>query len=181
VGCLSGYFGGRLDFLVAALINMLLTLPGLILTLAILGVLGTGPISLLLALIGGEWAGQARIIRAAVLEVRAREYVEAARVIGAGRFQILRRHILPNVAGVVAILATLDLGSILLTVTSLSFLGIGVQPPHADWGTLISDSRPYLRGYPGLLLLPMACVMIYAVLANLAGDALRDRLDPFRR
>lgn len=181
VGGTAGYFGGWLDLGVSALLNVLLTLPGLLLTLAILGIVGTGPLGLLLALIGGEWAGQARIVRASVLAAREQGYVESARAIGAPRLYVLGRHILPNIAGTVAVLATLDLAGVLLTISGLSFLGLGVQPPQADWGTMITDSRPYALSYPGLLLQPTVCLVLFAVAANLAGDALRDLFDPHQR
>ncbi len=180
-GGLSGYFGGKLDLVVSAAFNVLLTVPGLILTLAIIGVLGAGQLSLLVALIGADWAGQGRIIRGAVLEAREQGYVEAARAIGARNGHILFRHIAPNIAGTVVVLATLDLAGVVLTVSSLSFLGIGVQPPQADWGTMLSDSRPFAGSYPWLMLLPGACIVTFAVAANLAGDALRDLFDPQRR
>jgi ABC-type dipeptide/oligopeptide/nickel transport system permease subunit len=176
-GC-SGYFGGTADLLLSATFNVLLTVPGLILTLAIIGVLGTGQLSLLIALIGADWASQARIIRGAVLEAREQGYVEAARVVGARDVYLLVRHIVPNVAGTIAVLATLDLAGVVLTISSLSFLGIGVQPPQADWGTMLSDSRPFAGSYPHLMLLPGACIVLFALAANLAGDALRDLLDP---
>jgi ABC-type dipeptide/oligopeptide/nickel transport system permease subunit len=180
-GGLAGYFGGTLDLLISAAFNVLLTVPGLILTLAIIGVLGTGQVSLLVALIGADWAAQGRLIRGAVLEAREQGYVDAARVVGARDAHILVRHILPNVASTVAVLATLDLAGVVLTVTSLSFLGIGVQPPQADWGTMLNDSRPFAGTYPWLMVLPGACIVAFAVAANLAGDAVRDLLDPQRR
>lgn len=181
VGGCAGYFGGPVDLVASALLNVLLTMPGLILTLAILGVVGTGQLTLLLALIGGGWAGEARILRGAVLEAREQGYVEAARVIGARDLSLLVRHIFPNIISTVAVLATLHLGGVLLTVTSLSFLGLGVQPPQADWGTMLSDSRPYAGASPHLMFLPGACIVAFAVAANLGGDALRDLMDPRRR
>ena len=180
-GGVAGYFGGVTDLVVGAGLNVLLTVPGLIFTLAILGILGTGQASLLIALIGAGWAGEARVIRGAVLEAREQGYVEAARVIGARDMSILLRHILPNVAGTIVVLATLHLGGVLLTVTSLSFLGLGVQPPQADWGTMLADSRPFAGSYPRLMLLPGACIVAFAVAANLAGDSLRDAFDPRRQ
>jgi ABC-type dipeptide/oligopeptide/nickel transport system permease subunit len=180
-GGLAGYFGGVVDLLLSAAFNVLLTVPGLILTLAILGVLGTGQISLLVALIGADWASQARIIRSAVLETREQGYVEAARVVGARDLYLLGRHIAPNVAGTIAVLVTLDLAGVVLVVSSLSFLGIGVQPPQADWGTMLADSRPFAGTHPWLMLLPGSCIVLFAIAANLAGDALRDLLDPQRR
>lgn len=180
-GGVSGFAGGPVDLVLTAIFNVLLTVPGLILTLAIIGVLGAGQLSLLVALIGADWAGQARVIRGAVLEAREQGFVEAARAIGARRGDILLRHIAPNVAGTIAVLATIDLAGVVLTVSSLSFLGIGVQPPQADWGTMLSDSRPFAGSYPWLMLLPGACIVAFAVAANLAGDALRDLFDPYRR
>jgi ABC-type dipeptide/oligopeptide/nickel transport system permease subunit len=180
-GGVAGYFGGIPDLLLSAVFNVLLTVPGLILTLAIIGIMGAGQTSLLFALIGAEWAGQARIVRGAVLEAREQGYVEAARAVGARSSHILWRHIAPNVAGTIAVLATLDLAGVVLTVTSLSFLGIGVQPPQADWGTMLNDSRQFAGTYPQLMLLPGLCIVTFAVAANLAGDALRDLLDPGRR
>ena len=180
-GGTSGYFGGAVDLLWSAVFNVLLTVPGLILTLAIIGILGTGQLSLMVALIGADWAGQARVIRGAVLEAREQGYVEAARAVGARGGYVLWRHIAPNVAGTIAVLATLDLAGVVLTVSSLSFLGIGVQPPQADWGTMLSDSRPFAGSYPWLMLLPGMCIVAFAVSANLAGDALRDLFDPQRR
>jgi ABC-type dipeptide/oligopeptide/nickel transport system permease subunit len=180
-GGLSGFFGGPVDLVIGAIFNILLSVPGLILTLAIIGILGTGQLSLLIALVGADWAGQGRLIRGAVLEAREQGYVEAARVVGGRDLYVLLRHILPNVTSTVAVLATLDLAGIVLTVSSLSFLGIGVQPPQADWGTMLSDSRPFAGTYPWLMLLPGACIVLFAVSANLAGDAVRDLLDPQRR
>ena len=183
-GGTSGYFGGTVDLLWSAVFNVLLAVPGLILTLAIIGIIGiigTGQLSLLVALIGADWAGQARVLRGAVLEAREQGYVEAARAVGARGGYILWRHIAPNVAGTIAVLATLDLAGVVLTVSSLSFLGIGVQPPQADWGTMLSDSRPFAGSYPWLMVLPGACIVAFAVSANLAGDALRDLFDPRRR
>ena len=180
-GGTSGYFGGTVDLLWSAVFNVLLTVPGLILTLAIIGILGTGQLSLMVALIGADWAGQARVIRGAVLEAREQGYVEAARAVGARGGYVLWRHIAPNVAGTIAVLATLDLAGVVLTVSSLSFLGIGVQPPQADWGTMLSDARPFAGSNPSLMVLPGMCIVAFAVSANLAGDALRDLFDPQRR
>ena len=147
-GGLAGYFGGRLDLAVSAVFNVMLTVPGLILTLAIIGVLGAGPLSLLVALIGAEWAAQGRIVRGAVLEAREQGYVEAARAVGARDHAVLGRHILPNVASTVAVLVTLDLAGVVLTVSSLSFLGIGVQPPPGGLGHDAQRQPPVRRVVP---------------------------------
>ncbi|MBI2911330.1 MAG: ABC transporter permease [Chloroflexi bacterium] len=181
LGLLSGYFGGWLDLLVAGLLNALLALPGLILSLAVLALLGPGRLSLLAALVAAGWIGLARLSRAAVLVLREAGYVEAARAVGAPDTRILLHHILPNTLGLVAVLAALELGSMLLAMAALSFLGLGEQPPAADWGVMLNDGRPYFRTYPHLMLLPGLCIFLVALGANLLGDALRDILDPRRR
>jgi peptide/nickel transport system permease protein len=181
VGVLSGYVGGRLDLLISTILTVLLALPSLLLTLAILGVLGPGTRSLLIALIGAGWVGQARIFRAAILSLREQLYVEAAVGAGASPAWIVLRHLLPNLLPTVVVLATLDLGALLLTVSSLSFLGMGVQPPTADWGVMLNDARPYFGELPLLAIVPGICITAVALASNLLGDALRDLVDVGRR
>ncbi len=180
VGAVAGYYGGRLDLLVSALTNTLLALPSLLLTLAILGTVGPGTGGLLLALIGAGWVGHARLFRAATLTLREQPYIEAARALGAGGPRILLRHLLPNLLPTVAVLATLDFGALLLTVSSLSFLGLGVQPPTADWGAMLNEGRPFFGQAPFLSLAPGLCITAVALLSNLLGDALRDLVDRAR-
>ncbi len=181
VGTIAGYAGGRLDLLLSTLLTVLLALPSLLLTLAILGILGPGTRSLLIALIGAGWVGQARIFRASILGLREQLYVEAARSAGATSAWIVVRHLLPNLLPTVVVLATLDLGSILLTVSSLSFLGMGVQPPTADWGVMLNDARPFFAELPLLAIIPGLCITIVALASNLLGDAIRDLVDVGRR
>ena len=177
VGITSGYIGGRYDLIVSVVLTMLLSVPSLLLTLAILGVLGAGNRTLLIALIGAGWVGHARIFRSAVLALRETVYVEAAQAIGASQTRILLRHILPNLLTTVVVLATLDLGALILTVTSLSFLGLGVQPPDADWGTMLNEARTYFGQFPLLAIAPGVCITLIALLCNLVGDAIRDAVD----
>jgi peptide/nickel transport system permease protein len=177
IGLTSGYIGGRFDLIVSTLLTVLLSVPSLLLTLAILGILGAGTETLLVALIGAGWVGHARIFRSAVLSLRESVYVEAAESIGASRGRILSRHILPNLLTTVVVMATLDLGALILTVTSLSFLGLGVQPPNADWGTMLNEARTYFGQYPILAIAPGVCITLVALLCNLVGDALRDLVD----
>jgi peptide/nickel transport system permease protein len=177
VGLISGYVGGKLDLVVSTMLTVLLSVPSLLLTLAILGLLGAGTETLLIALVGAGWAGHARIFRSSVFTLRETVYVEAAQSIGAGRGRILVRHILPNLLTTVVVLATLDLGALILTITSLSFLGLGVQPPNADWGTMLNEARTYFGQYPVLALAPGICITLVALLCNLVGDAIRDLVD----
>lgn len=177
VGVTSGYIGGRYDMVVSVILTMLLSVPSLLLTLAILGVLGAGNRTLLIALIGAGWVGHARIFRSAVLSIRESVYVEAAQAMGASRPRILVRHIVPNLLTTVVVLATLDMGALILTVTSLSFLGLGVQPPDADWGTMLNEARTYFGQFPVLAIAPGVCITAVALLCNLVGDAIRDAVD----
>ncbi len=181
VGVVSGYIGGRVDLAVSAMLTVLLALPSLLLTLAILGIIGPGTQSLLIALIGAGWVGHARIFRAAILALREQLYVEAAYGAGASPARIILRHLLPNLLPTVIVLATLDLGALLLTVSSLSFLGMGVQPPTADWGVMLNDARPFFGELPLLAIVPGVCITAVALASNLLGDALRDLIDAGHR
>ena len=177
VGLTTGYIGGRFDLVVSTLLTVLLSVPSLLLTLAILGILGAGTGTLLIALIGAGWVGHARIFRSSVLSLRETVYVEAAESSGAGGGRVLWRHILPNLMTIVVVMATLDLGALILTITSLSFLGLGVQPPNADWGTMLNEARTYFGQYPILAIAPGVCISLVALLCNLLGDAIRDLVD----
>ena len=181
VGLVAGYFGGYVDLAISTLLTVLLALPSLLLSLAILGILGPGNESLLIALIAAGWAGHARIFRASVLALREQLYVEAAVSLGVTSGGILFRHLVPNLLPTVVILATLDFGALLLTVSSLSFLGLGVQPPTADWGVMLNDARPYFSQVPILMVAPGVCIAAVALASNLLGDALRDLIDAGQR
>lgn len=176
-GIAAGYLGGKVDLVISQLLNMLLALPSLLLSLAILGVLGPGTSSLMLALIAAGWVGHARIVRAAVLALREQAYIEAATSLGASPTRVVFRHLLPNLVTTVAVLATLDLGVMLLTITSLSFLGLGVQPPTADWGTMLNEARQYFGQYPLLVIAPGLCITAVVLASNFLGDAIRDLVD----
>jgi ABC-type dipeptide/oligopeptide/nickel transport system permease subunit len=156
---------------------VLLSLPSLLLSLAILGILGPGTSSLMIALIAAGWVGHARIFRAAVLALREQAYVESAVSIGATPARVVTRHLLPNLITTIAVLATLDLGVMILTITSLSFLGLGVQPPTADWGTMLNEARSYFGQYPLLVFAPGICITVVVLASNFLGDAIRDLVD----
>ncbi len=177
VGVIAGYFGGLVDTAIGTVVTALLAIPSLLLTLAILGVLGASTSTLLVALIGAGWVGHARVFRAAILSIRQQQYVESAVSLGASPARVILRHLLPNLLTTVVILATLDFGGFLLTVSALSFLGLGVQPPTADWGTMLNDGRPYFDALPILVTLPGLCIMIVAFCSDFLGDSLRDAVD----
>lgn len=177
VGVIAGYLSGRLDVILSAIIDLLLALPGLLVTLAILGILGNGWLALVLALVGTGWGGRARILRAATLSIRNSGYVDAARSIGASNIQIIRRHLLPNLTTPILVLTSLELGEVLLVVSSLSFLGLGTQPPASDWGTMLAEGRSYFGQAPWLMWVPGLCIVFFSALANLAGDSLQTLRD----
>ncbi len=178
VGSLSGYYGGWLDTGLMMLVDLLLAFPSLILGVAVAGILGPSLINLMIAVSVVWWASHARVIRGMVLSARQREYVDAARAIGAGDTRIVVYHIARNIVGPFVVLATLDMGWIILGIAGLSFLGLGAQPPTPEWGAMLNDSRSYMQTAPLLLLAPGVAIFLLVLGFNLLGDGLRDLLDP---
>lgn len=178
LGVAAGVYGKVVDSVVMRTVDGLQALPGLILALAVLGLLGPGLQNLLLSIVAAWWAGYARVVRGMALSIRERPFVEAARALGVSRPWIVLRHILPNLLGPTIVLSTVDMGRILLAVAGLSFLGLGVRPPTAEWGAMLSDAKDYLDRAPLLLVLPGAAITLLALGFNLLGDGIRDALDP---
>jgi peptide/nickel transport system permease protein len=182
VGSIAGYCGGRTDRLVNVVVmNAFLSFPGILLAIAFVAFLGPGIFKLILALAIGGWVGYARLVRAQVLAVREREFVEAARVLGAGDLRIMARHILPNIIQPVIVQAAIGMAGAVLAEATMSFLGLGVAPPTASWGSMLNDGRSHLFDAPHLVLFPAAAVMFAVLAFNFIGDALRDYLDPRSR
>ena len=178
VGIVSGYNGGWTDTALMGVVDLLLAFPSLILALAVAGALGPGLFNVLLAAGAVWWVGHARIIRGITLGARNMEYVTAARAIGSSNRRIFLRHITPNILGPIIVIASLDVGWIILGIAGLSFLGLGAQPPTPEWGAMLNDARPFLQTAPRLLLLPGAAIFIAVLGFNLLGDGLRDLLAP---
>ena len=178
IGAAAGYYGGVVDDVVVLVIDVLLAFPSLVLALAIAGTLGPGIVNVMLGLVSVWWVGYARVVRGLVLSVRERQFVEAARCLGGHHRRILLRHILPNVLPPVVVLATLEMGGLILTISGLSFLGLGTQPPTPEWGAMLNDGRPFLFNAPQLMLYPGLAISLVVVGFNLLGDGLRDVLDP---
>lgn len=178
VGLAAGYLGGAVDAVLMRIVDVLLAFPTLLLALAIVGTLGPGVSNAIIALGLAGWATYARIVRGLVLTVRERPFVEAARAVGGTDARIAFRHVLPNVLAPVVVLATLELGEILLSLSALSFLGLGAQPPAPEWGAMLNDARAYFFIAPRLMLAPGAAITLAVVGLNLLGDGLRDVLDP---
>jgi ABC-type dipeptide/oligopeptide/nickel transport system permease subunit len=180
LGTLAGYVGGALDALVTRLADLTLAFPRLVLAIAIAGLLGAGLWSVAIAIVAVSWATYARLVRGMTLQLREEGYVAAARALGASPTHLIRRHLLPGLAGRVAVLVTLDFGYIILNVSSLSFLGLGVRQPTPEWGSMLNEGRLFFAQEPQLMLYPGLAIFITVLAANLLGDALRDALDPTR-
>lgn len=182
LGGIAGYYGRWLDLVINTfLMNAFLALPGILLAIAFVAFLGPGLLNLILALSIGGWVGYARLVRAQVLAVREREFVEAARALGAGDLRIFLRHIFPNILQPLIVQAAIGMAGAVLAEATLSFLGLGVPPPVSSWGQMLNDSRPYLFAAPHLVVFPAIAVALCVLSFNFLGDALRDYLDPRTR
>lgn len=181
LGMIAGFYGGLLDDLLMRIVDVLLAFPALILALAIAGVLGPSIMSVMIGIVAVAWADYARVMRGQVLSARERQYVEAARAIGAGNARILARHLLPNVLPPILVLASLEMGGLILAISGLSFLGLGAQPPTPEWGAMLNDGRAFIAAAPQLMVYPGLAISIVVVGFNLLGDGLRDAFDPHMR
>jgi peptide/nickel transport system permease protein len=182
IGGLAGYLGGWVDTVLTTFaMNTFLALPGILLAIAFAAFLGPGFSNLVLALAIGGWAGYARLVRAQVMSVRDREYVDAARALGAGGMRIFFRHILPNVVQPILVQAAIGMAGVILAEATLSFLGLGIPSPSPSWGGMLNDARLHLFDSPHLVLFPAVAVAGAVLGFNFLGDALRDQLDPRTR
>jgi peptide/nickel transport system permease protein len=178
LGSIAGYYGGLADrFFNVIVMNAFLSFPGILLAIAFVAFLGPGIFNLILALCIGGWVGYARLVRAQVLAVKEKEFVEAARALGA----IVTRHILPNIIQPVIVQAAIGMAGAVLAEATMSFLGLGVPPPTASWGSMLNDGRAHLFDAPHLVLFPALAVMLAVLSFNFIGDALRDYMDPRSR
>ncbi|WP_347488878.1 nickel transporter permease [Desulfoscipio sp. XC116] len=178
LGLLAGFYGGLVDEAIMRLVDIFLAFPGLILAIVVAGLLGPGMFNVLLALALVGWMGYTRVVRGAVLAEKEKPFVETAVSLGAGDLYIMTKHLLPNVISPVLVMATLGTGQAILAAASLSFLGLGVQPPTPVWGSMLNDGKQYLQTAPGLTIFPGLAIMITVLSFNFLGDGLRDLLDP---
>ena len=182
VGSVAGFYGGRIDrFINVVVMNAFLSFPGILIAIAFVAFRGPGIFNLVFALSLGGWVGYARLVRAQVLAAREKEYVEAARALGASDLRIILRHILPNIIQPVIVQAAIGMAGAFLAEATMSFLGLGVPPPTASWGTMLNDGRAHLFDAPHLVIFPAVVVMVAVLSFNFIGDALRDLLDPRSR
>jgi peptide/nickel transport system permease protein len=177
-GMIAGYYGGRIDNAIMRVMDVILAVPFMLLAMAIVAALGTSTINLLIALSVSNIARFARIARASVMTVKEDEYIEAARAIGAGDLEILLKYLLPNSLSPNLVQVSLGVGNSILLVAGLSYLGLGVQPPHPEWGTILTTAKIYMRDAWHISVFPGAFLVIAVIAFNLFGDGLRDALDP---
>jgi peptide/nickel transport system permease protein len=178
LGAVAGYFGGLTDDLISRTIDILLAFPGLLLAIAIVAVRGPSLVNVLVALTVIGWVGYARLVRGQVMRAREFDYVQAARAIGAGTPRILWRHVIPTAIPALIVQATLGMAGAIIGEASLSFLGLGVQPPTPSWGTMLNGGRAHILDAPHLTIFPGIAIVLLVLGFNFLGDGLRDRLDP---
>ena len=178
LGMLAGLVRGRVESCLMRLCDVMLSFPGEVMVLAIVGMLGPGLENVVLACVVAKWPWYARMMRTITLRYADRDFVRFARVAGYGTGHIIRRHLLPCAAGEISVLATLDTGAVILMVSALSFLGLGVQPPTPEWGMMLGEAREVMVLYPWQMLPPGLAILLVVAACNYLGDSLRDALDP---
>lgn len=178
IGVICGYAGGAVDAVVMRISDVCLAFPGLVFALAIAAVLNGGVQNAVIALAAISWPKYSRIARSQTLAVKNTDYMAAAKLSGSNSFHIVMRHVLPNIIGPILVTAMLDIGTMMMEIAALSFLGLGAKPPVAEWGSMMSGGRSMLQTYPWVVLSPGLAIFISVVLFNLLGDTLRDYMDP---
>jgi len=181
-GCLAGFYGGWADTVINVYVmNAFLALPGILLAIAFVAFMGPGLGNVIVALAISGWVGYARLVRGQVMAVKEREFVEAARALGASDLRVMTRHVLPNILQPLIVQAAIGMAGAVLAEATLSFLGLGVPPPAASWGSMLNDARSHLFDSPHLVFFPAMAVMLCVLSFNFIGDALRDFMDPRTR
>jgi len=178
LGSIAGYFGGRVDDVISRVVDVLMAFPGILLAIALVAVLGPSLSHVVLALSVIGWVGYARLVRGQALRTRELDFVQAARALGAGPARIVIRHVLPSALPAVVVQATLGMAGAIIAEASLSFLGLGVQPPTPSWGTMLDAGRSHLFDAPHLTVVPGIAIAVLVLGFNFLGDGLRDRVDP---
>ncbi|WP_434748747.1 nickel transporter permease [Paenibacillus amylolyticus] len=176
-GLIAGYKRGWIDKLFMRIADAFLAFPDTIVAIVLSGLLGAGIGNLVFAIVIVKWVSYARLVRSTVLSESQKDYIRVARTNGLSDARIMTKHLLPHIAGHVLVLASLDLGKIILLISSLSYIGLGAQPPTPEWGSMLNDSRPYFQSRPELMIFPGLAIVSVVLLANMLGDYLRDRFD----
>ncbi|MFA5852587.1 MAG: ABC transporter permease [Spirochaetales bacterium] len=178
LGCISGYYGKVVDNVIMRVIDIMLSIPNILLAVSIVAALGTSFFNLMLAIGIGAVPGYARVVRASILSVKEQEYIEAARSNGASDWRIITRHIIPNCMAPIIVQATMSIASAVLSAAGMSFIGLGIMPPTPEWGSMLASGRAYIRDYWYVVTFPGLAIMLTVFSINLLGDGLRDALDP---
>ena len=178
IGAIAGYYGGRVDDVLMRLMDILLAIPPMLMSISIVAALGHSMVNLMIALSLAYIPVFARVIRSSLLTVKGQEFIEAAKACGTSNARIILRHIIPNAIGPIIVQATLAMGSTILIISSLSFMGMGIQPPQPEWGTMLYEGRDLIRTSPYLVIFPGIAIALAVLSLNLLGDGLRDALDP---
>lgn len=178
LGIIAGYFGGWIDQVIMRIADMMISFPGMILAIAIAGMLGPSLRNGVIAITAVSWTKYARLARSMVLKVKRNLYVEAAIVNGTSTFKILWKHILPNMLTIMTVTAAADMGTMMLELASLSFLGFGAVAPTPEWGLMLNEGRTYMAKAPWLMIAPGIAIVIVVIVFNMLGDSIRDILDP---
>lgn len=178
LGAIAGYYGGTADNIIMRCMDVLLSIPTILLNISIVAALGSGLQNVMIAIGVSSIPGYCRIVRASILSLRDQDFVEASRAAGASDFFLITRHILPNCMAPLIVQATLRIGAAILSCASMSFLGLGIVPPTAEWGSMLSTGRDFLRDAPHVCIFPGLAIMAAVFSMNLVGDGLRDALDP---
>lgn len=181
IGIICGYHGGKLDVFLMRLSDVFLAFPGMVFAIAVASVMSGGIFNAVVALACISWPKYARITRSQVMAIKNMPYIEAAKLSGSGTSKIIRKHILPNIAGAIVVTAVLDIGTMIMEIAGLSFLGLGATPPTAEWGSMMSNGRSMLQTSPWVILAPGTAIFLTVMIFNLAGDTMRDILDPRQR
>ncbi len=178
LGILAGYFGGAVDVIIMRIADMMISFPGMVLAIAVAGILGASITNAVIAITIVSWTKYARLARSLVLKIKNCDYIAAARVTGSTTPHILYRYLFPNTMPTLVITAATDIGSMMLELAGLSFLGFGAQAPAAEWGLMLSEGRSYMMAAPWMMIFPGAAILVTVIVFNLLGDSLRDVLDP---
>ena len=177
LGVIAGYFGGIIDTIIMRISDMMISFPGLVLAIAMAGIMGASVKNAVIAITVVSWTKYARLSRSLVLKIKETDYIRAAKVTGCKTVHIITRHIIPNIISTLIITATTDIGTMILELSALSFLGFGAQSPQAEWGLMLNEGRAYMVDCPWLMIYPGLAICIVVIVYNLLGDNLRDILD----
>lgn len=178
LGIIAGYWGGIIDEIIMRFSDMMISFPGLVLAIAIAGLLGPNMINAVIAISAVNWTKYARLSRSLVIKIKNSQYIEAAHVIGTSKINIILKYIIPNIISTMIVTASTDIGTMMIEIAALSFLGFGAQAPTPEWGLMLNEGRAYISRAPWLMIYPGIAIMVVVVVFNMLGDSVRDILDP---